>query len=182
MIKVNLLPYREKEKKENITRQVFVIVGSFIIFILCLAWVHIWVSSIIKNLETQKEEAEASLVILNKKIGDIEKYKQDKKELEQKLDIIVTLEENRLAPVKILDDLAMLVPPKNIWLVNITQKNNRLNIEGNGRDNIAVADFMKTIENFDPIKSVDLISAKRKEIAGITFQNFNFSCVMKRGF
>ncbi len=120
--------------------------------------------------------------MLNKKIGDIEKYKKDKEELEQKLDIISTLEENRLAPVKMLDDLAMLVPTKDIWLVKITQKDDQLTIEGNGRDNIVVANFMKTIENFEPIKSVDLISAKRIEIAGMTFQNFNFSCLMKKGF
>ena len=136
----------------------------------------------IGNLETKNNEAEASLAILNKKIGDIEKYRRDKEELEQKLGVIATLEENRLAPVKILDDLAMLVPPKNIWLVKITQKDNRLTIEGNGRDNIVVANFMKTIENFEPIKSVDLIFAQKTEVAGITFQRFNFSCVMKKGF
>jgi len=182
MIRINLLPYREKEKKENLNQQIFIIVGAFVIFILCLIWVHVWMNSIISNLEIQKEKGEESLVILNKKIGDLEKYKRDKKELEQKIDIIVTLEENRVAPVKILDDLAMLVPAKNIWLVKIMQKGNHLTIQGNGRDNIAVANFMKIIENFEPIMSVDLISAKRTEIAGITFQNFNFSCVMKRGF
>ena len=182
MIKINLLPYREKEKKENLSRQISIIAGSVVVFILLLVLVHVNMNSAISDLETKNKEAESSLAILNKKIGDIEKYKRDKEELEQKLDVIVTLEENRLAPVKILDDLAMLVPAKSIWLTKITQKDNRLIIEGNGRDNIAVANFMKTIENFEPIKTVDLISAKRVEIAGITFQNFNFSCVIKRGF
>ncbi|HDQ04878.1 MAG TPA: hypothetical protein ENN23_10050 [Deltaproteobacteria bacterium] len=182
MIKINLLPYREREKKENLARQIFIIVGSCIIFILCLAYVHFWMTSIISNLEREKDTAQITLNALNKKVGDLEKYKRDKADLEQKLNIIVTLEENRLAPVKLLDDLAMLVPPKHIWLTRITQSGNRLTIQGNGRDNIAVADFMKTIENFEPMLSVDLISAKKTEIAGITFQSFNFSCVMKRGF
>ena len=182
MIKINLLPYHEKEKKENLARQVFMIVGAFVIFILCLVWAQVWVYSSVKNLEDKIKDSEATLTVLNKKIGDLEKFKRDKEDLEQKIGVIKTLEENRMAPVKTLDDLAMLVPLKNIWLIKITQKDNRLTIEGNGRDNIAVADFMKTIENFEPIKSVDLISAKKVEIAGITFQNFNFSCVMKKGF
>lgn len=101
--------------------------------------------------------------------------------MEQKLGVIATLEENRLAPVKTLDNLAMLVP-KDIWLVKITQKEDRLNIEGIGRDNIIVADFMKDVEKFDPIKSVDLISSKKTEIAGVTLQQFNFSCILKKGF
>jgi len=119
---------------------------------------------------------------LNKKIGDLEKFKGDKKELEQKLGVIHTLEENRMAPVKTLDDLATLVPPQNIWLAKVTQTGNSLRIEGVGRDNIAVADFMKAIEKFEPIKSVDLVSSKKTEISGITLQLFIFSCVMKKGF
>lgn len=102
--------------------------------------------------------------------------------MEQKLGVIETLEENRLAPVKTLDNLAMLVPSNNIWLVKITQKDKKFVIEGIGRDNIAVADFMKDMEKFDPIKSVDLISSKKTEISGMTLQQFNFSCILKKGF
>jgi Tfp pilus assembly protein PilN len=76
----------------------------------------------------------------------------------------------------------LLVPPKDVWLVKIIQKGDNLSIEGLGRDNIVVADFMKSIEKFDQIKSVDLISSKQTEISGITLQQFNFSCVLKKGF
>lgn len=182
MIKINLLPYHEKEKKENLVRQVSVIIGSFVLFILCLVWVQLWMSSLISDLEAQEKDSKTTLVDLNKKIGDLERFKNDKRDLEQKLSVIKTLEENRLAPVKTLDDLAALVPLKNIWLVKLSQKGSNLTIEGTGRDNIAVADFMKTIEKFDPIKSVDLISSKKTEVSGITLQHFSFSCVMKRGF
>jgi type IV pilus assembly protein PilN len=182
MIKINLLPYREKEKKENLARQVSIMAGSFIVFILLLVLVQFNFSSSISSLESQVKKAEASLIDLNKKIGDVETFKKDKKELELKLGVIKTLEENRLTPVKTLDDLSLLVPPKQIWLTKITQKNDKLSIEGIGRDNIVVADFMKTIENFEPIKSVDLVSSKKVEIGGTTLQQFTFSCVLKKGF
>jgi type IV pilus assembly protein PilN len=182
MIKINLLPYREKEKKENLTRQVSITAGSFIVFILFLIWVHVSIKYSISNLQDQIDESKSLLADLDKKIGDLEKFKKDKKELEQKIGVIATLEENRLAPVKTLDNLALLVPSKDIWLVKITQKGSDINIEGMGRDNIAVADFMKSIEKFDPIKSVDLISSKKTEISSVTVQQFNFSCVLKKGF
>jgi type IV pilus assembly protein PilN len=182
MIKINLLPYHEKEKKENTARQISIIAGSFIVFLLLLVLVQLKLSVTNNSLESEIKEAEAKLVDLNKKIGDLDKFKKDKKELEQKLGVIKTLEENRLAPVKTLDDLATLVPPNNIWILKITQKNDQLTIEGVGRDNIVVADFMKTIEKFEPIKSVDLISSKKTEIVGVTLQQFNFLCVLKKGF
>jgi type IV pilus assembly protein PilN len=181
MIKINLLPYREKEKKENLAQQIFVAAGSFVVLILLLVWIQVWINSSISNLESKVKTAENTLVDLDKKIGDLEKFKSIKKELEQKLEVIATLEENRLAPVKTLDNLSIIVP-NDIWLVKIIQKEDRFNIEGIGRDNIIVADFMKAIERFEPIKSVDLISSKKTEIAGVTLQQFNFSCILKKGF
>ena len=81
MIKINLLPYREKEKKENIARQITIIGGSFVVFILLLIFVQFNLSSSIKSLEGQVKESEIKLVDLNKKIGDLDKFKKDKKEL-----------------------------------------------------------------------------------------------------
>ncbi len=182
MIKINLLPYREKEKKENVTRQLSIMAGSLILVILILVLVQFQIKLTITSLQGQIKESEAKLVDLNKKIGQVDQFKKDKKELEQKLGVIKTLEENRLAPVRMLDDLASLVPLNNIWLVKVTQKNEQLTIEGVGKDNLVVADFMKTIEKFEPIKSVDLISSKKTEISDITLQKFNFSCVLKKGF
>jgi len=182
MIKINLLPYREKEKKENSVRQASLIGGAFVALILILVFVQLKLNSSIRTLESQVKESEVKLVDLDKKIGHLDEFKKDKQELEQKLQVIKNLEENRLMPVKILDDLASLVPPKDIWLVKITHNNDQLTVEGVGKDNVIVADFMKIIEKFEPVKSVDLVSSKKTEISGITLQQFNFACVLKKGF
>jgi len=182
MIKINLLPYREKEKKDNLARQITIIAGSFIFFILCLVLFQVHMVTQVMDLETKIVDSKQKLKVLDAKIGNLDKFKLKKADLELKLGVIGTLEENRLLPVKTLDDLSMLVPQKSIWLTKIVQNNDSLTIEGVGRDNIAAADFMKTIENFAPIKSVDLISSKKVEIAGTTLQQFIFSCKMKKGF
>jgi Tfp pilus assembly protein PilN len=182
MIKINLLPYHEKQKKENVSRQITIIVGLFAIFILALIWVYLNFSSQVASLESRVAESRQTLQALNEKIGDLEKFKKQKALLELKLDVIGNLEENRLLPVKTFDDLAMLVPSNEIWVIKIDQSGANLRIEGVGRDNIAAANFMKTIENFALIKSVDLISSKKVEIAGVTLQQFIFACKMRKGF
>ncbi|MCK7504391.1 MAG: PilN domain-containing protein [Desulfobacterales bacterium] len=182
MIKINLLPYHEREKKENLARQIMIIAGLFVLFILCLVWLQLYMVFQVKHLEAKLADSRQTLKILDAKVGDLEKFKQQKAELELKIGVIGTLEENRLLPVKTLDDLSMLVPQKSIWLVKIVQNYDSLTLEGIGRDNIVAADFMKTIENFAPIQSVDLVSSKKVEIAGITLQQFIFSCKMKKGF
>lgn len=181
MIKINLLPYREKAKVEDLTRQIALIVISFIALILVVGGVQLYVSLTISGLEKDMKQQEGRLAELTKIIGDIERYKKDKEVLERKLAVIDSLEENRLAPVRMLDELSGLVPVKDIWLEKLTEKGSGLSIEGIARNNIAVALFMKNLVGSSFIKSVDLTSTKEKEISGIKLQQFVVSCALKKG-
>jgi type IV pilus assembly protein PilN len=119
---------------------------------------------------------------LTKKLGDIEGLKRDIKELEQKLSVIKGLEADRFFPVRMLDELAQLVPQKEIWLEKIAETTGSgLRIEGVARDNMVVAHFMKSLEFSSFVSSVSLVSTKEKEVAGIKLQQFTLSCVLKRG-
>ncbi len=93
MIRINLLPYREKAKKENVRRQVSILGGVLVLFVLILLAVHLYFTMSVSRLEAEVKAADAKLVALNKKVGDVEGLKREKKELEQKLGVIKTLEE-----------------------------------------------------------------------------------------
>lgn len=180
MIKINLLPYREKAKKENLRRQIIILSGTLVLFLLIILAVHLYFSMSISGMETKIREADARLVVLNKKVGDIEGFKRDKKELEQKLEVINALERNRFFPIRMLDELNLLVPSKEAWLEKITQKGQELRIEGVARDNGTVARFMKSMEKAGFIQSVELVVSREKELAGVKLQQFILTCVMKK--
>jgi len=180
MIKINLLPYREKEKKENLQRQIVILSGTLALFLLIILAVHLYFNALISGMETKIQEADGKLVVLNKKVGDIEGFKRDKKELEQKLGVINSLEGNRLFPVRMLDELNLLVPSKEAWLEKITQKGQELRIEGMARDNGTVARFMKSLGKAEFVQSVELVVSKEKEVAGVKLQQFILNCVMKK--
>jgi len=181
MIRINLLPYREKEKKDDLTRQIMIIAISFIAFVLTIGSYHLYLISRISNLEQSIKLEKAELDRLSKIILDIETYKRDKMILTKKLDIIDGLEKNRLAPVRMLDELTSVVPVKDVWLEKLSEKGTDITIEGMARNNIAVAHFMKNLAGSTFIQSVDLISTKEKEISGIKLQQFIISCVKKKG-
>ena len=180
MIKINLLPYREKAKKENLKNQIIILSGTLLLFLLIIFAVHLYFSMSIGSTETKIREADAKLVVLNKKVGDIEGFKRDKKELEQKLGVINSLERNRLFPVHVLDVLNLLVPSKEAWLEKITQKGQELRIEGVAVDNGTVARFMKSVEKARFVQSVELVVSREKELAGVKLQQFILTCVMKK--
>ena len=181
MIKINLLPYREKEKKENLRRQLTILSGTLVLVLLIMLAVQLYFSMSISGMETKIRDADARLIVLNKKVGDIEGFKRDKKELEQKLGVINSLETNRLFPVRMLDELNLLVPAKEAWLEKITQTGQDLRIEGMAKDNGTVARFMKSVEKAGFVQSVELVVSREKEMAGEKLQQFILTCVMKKG-
>jgi type IV pilus assembly protein PilN len=181
MIKINLLPYREKEKKESLQQQIVVFVGVLVIFVLIILGVHAYFILNVSGLESKIKAAETRLAYLDKKVGDIEGFKRDKRELEQKLGVINSLETDRLFPVRMLDELNMIVPAKDAWLEKITQTKQELRIEGTARDNTVVANLMKNLEKADFIKSVELVVSREREVVGVKLQQFTLSCVIKKG-
>jgi type IV pilus assembly protein PilN len=178
MIKINLIPYREKEKKEDLKRQVVVIAGSIIIYLLILVAVHLYMGANLRQLDNEVATATARLAILDKQVGDVEKVKKVKKELEKKLGVINTLEENRFFPVRLLDGLNMLVPSKELWIDKLTQRGQEVRLEGKARDNGTVARFIKSLEKAPFIASVDLVVAREHEVAGVKLQQFVITCLV----
>ena len=181
MIKINLLPYREKEKKENLRHQIIALSGTLVLFLLIIIAVQLYFSMSISGMETKIREADAKLVVLNKKVGDLEGFKRDKREIEQKLGVIKSLEGNRLFPVRMLDEINRLVPAGDIWLEKISENGQELRIEGIARDSITVAGFMKSLEKAGFIQSVDLGVSREKEVSGVKLQQFILNCGIKRG-
>jgi type IV pilus assembly protein PilN len=180
MIRINLLPYREREKKEDITRQVVILVITLVVFLLVIGSLQLYLSISVSSLEKNIKLQEERLVDLTKTIGDIEQYKLNKSTLERKLAIINNLEENRLAPVMMLDEISLLVPAKDVWLDKISEKGLEVTLDGMARNNIEVAHFMKNLSGAKFVKTVDLLSTREREVSGLKLQQFVISCVKKR--
>jgi len=150
-----------------------------VIFALLLASVQIYTMRVIANLEEDIKTSEARLVVLKKILGEIDDMRAEKNILEKKLMVIKRLEEDRLYPVRLLDEVNALILPKDIRLTRLSDQGPQLNIEGVGRDNVAIALFMKNLEFSQYFKSVDLISSKQIEQFGVKVNQFSMSCLKK---
>ncbi len=181
MIKMNLLPYREKKKEAGVKRHGLVLGVIFGAVAVCSAALYIYVLVVNVDLEKKVLVAEGKLSVISKAAGEIDRVKNDRLILEKKIAIIKNLEENRLKPLLILDDLTASIPAGQIWFTNLSLSENDLRIEGTSRDNAAVAIFMKNAERLVHFKSVDLISSKQTMLGNIKLQFFTISCGLKKG-
>jgi type IV pilus assembly protein PilN len=181
MIRINLLPYQEKAKKETQAKQLVIITGCFILFFLIIGVVHLWITASVSSLDKDVKGKDEKILALNKIIGEVEQIKNEKKILEKKLGVIQTLEKNRSYPVRLLADVASQVPTKDVWLERLSQTGLSMQVEGKARDNFAVVQFIKNMEGSMYIQSVELVSSKQLELSGIKLQQFVLSCVLRSG-
>ncbi|HEY5497254.1 MAG TPA: PilN domain-containing protein [Syntrophales bacterium] len=181
MIRINLLPYQEKAKKETQTKQIVIIAGCFILFFLIIGVVHLWITTSVRSLDKDVKAKDEKILALNKIIGEVDQIKNEKKILEKKLGVIQNLEKNRSYPVRLLADVASQVPTKDVWLDKLSQTGLSMQVEGKARDNFAVVQFIKNMEGSMYIQSVELVSSKQLELSGIKLQQFVLSCVLRSG-
>lgn len=181
MIKINLLPYHETEKKVSQAKQVVILVGSLIAFLSCIAILHLYMLARITLLESDIRASSQQIAELKKIVGNIQDYKTDKRILENKINVISKLEEGRTLPVYMLNQLVAVVPVKDLWLERISQSSSSISLEGKARNTIVVALFMKSLEFVPFIGSVDLVSSKQDEFSGVKVQSFRLNCAIKKG-
>ncbi|MCX5829109.1 MAG: PilN domain-containing protein [Deltaproteobacteria bacterium] len=181
MIRINLLPYQEKAKKETQAKQLVIATGCFILFFLIIGMVHLWITASVRSLDKDVKDKDEKILVLNKLIGEVDQIRNEKKILEKKLGVIQNLEKNRSYPVRLLADVASQVPTKDVWLEKLSQTGLSMQVEGKARDNFAVVQFIKNMEGSMYIQSVELVSSKQLELSGIKLQQFVLSCVLRSG-
>src|SRR5260221_7968076 len=131
MIKITLLPVRAAKKRE-FGRQQLVLFA----LVLVLAGVGNWifynrVASELAQLDAQIATTRSEIAQLEKTIGEVKSIKEDKKALEDKLKILDTLKKGRTGPVKVLDELATVIPQK-VWIIDFNEQGGNVTMTGQG--------------------------------------------------
>lgn len=172
MIRINLLPYWEKGKKEDLRRQVFLLSGSLVLLIIVLSSFYIYIAWSLSRLEAETKMMEKRSAALAKEVGDVEANLKKKRELEQKLAVIEELDNNRRFAVRLFREMSFFTPADSVWLNKVAQKGTEVRLDGYARNNLAVAQFMKNVEKSGFLTGIELVVSKREEVEKTFVQRF----------
>lgn len=142
MIRINLLPTRQVQKREA-GRQILVVLAGAIVA--TVAANYVWYENRAAESDRRKREiAETRRRIeeLEKIIGEVNNINKRKKEVEEKLKTLSDLRKGRSGPVRMLDALA-LATPKKVWLKEFTEMSNQVKLDGFAFSHEDVAEFMR---------------------------------------
>ena len=129
MITINLLPVRASKKAER-GRQLMVLAA--LVLLVAGAGNYLWYSKVHGDLDQvnrQIQRTREQIAELDKIIGQLNSVKQAMKSLKEKLDVLETLKKGRAGPVKVMDELAMVVPNK-VWILDFGEVGGELALRG----------------------------------------------------
>lgn len=174
MIKINLLPGKEK-KKIGVKKEFIIFFASLVILLLLLIGVQ-WKETrekdeMISQINKMKEE----IAYYKKLNAEVTKAKEAQKVLQEKLNVIEKLRKEKSSPVRILDELSIHKPEK-LHLESLKKQGSKLDLEGLAMDDETIANFMTNLRNSKFFKSVDLIVSEQVEQSKIKLKKFTLSC------
>jgi type IV pilus assembly protein PilN len=181
MIRINLLPFRAARKRENIRRQISVYIGTVILTLLVVGFLSIQKINLLSDKKAEEESLKKEIVSYQKELNEIKALEKKIKEVSIKLDVIKELEKGKTGPVLLLADVADSVPKGKLWLKSYSDKKGSLSLSGTAMDNETVALFMSNLEKTEQITTVDLESAKQRDIAqyNLKVSDFALKCITK---
>src|SRR5271165_514669 len=174
MPRINLLPWREQERK--IRRREFTIAAGgavFAAFVFALGGKVVyssWTDSQIETNNLLKKE----IVKLDAQIADIRDLESRKQRLVARMEIIEKLQRKRPEIVHQFDELVRTVP-EGVYLTSIKQNGNKLEIKGVAQSSTRVSTFMRNIDSSvwmdNPVLQV-VETAKDSPTGGSSFTLF----------
>ncbi|UCD31084.1 MAG: PilN domain-containing protein [Desulfobacterales bacterium] len=194
MIKINLIPFREIEKKENIRRQVTIAILSVILVMMVMAYYHMSLKNTIVKMTDKIESTKIELAAAEKEAKQVDIIKQELNKLNSKINVIKTIEANRKASIKLLDHMTKMVdeqtsavasgaapdeigkPIKRLWFTSFSANGPNININGIALDNKTVADFMTRLEVSKAYNNVTLNTLKKASINNLNLKSFVITC------
>ena len=171
MPRINLLPWREQERK--IRRREFMVAAGGAIFasVIFILGGKVLYSSWTDAQNEKNNLLKKEIVKLDAQIADIQDLENRKQRLVARMEIIEKLQRKRPEIVHLFDEIVKTVPD-GIYLTAIKQTGNRLEIHGVAQSSTRVSTFMRNIDSSvwmdNPVLQV-VESAKDSSTGGSNF-------------
>jgi type IV pilus assembly protein PilN len=145
MPRINLLPWRDEERKER-KLKFGVAIGAAAIGACLTAFVgYLMMDSMVSAQEARNEKLKVEIAELNKQIEKINSLEADKARFIARMEVIEKLQRSRPEIVHIFDEIAKQLPD-GVYLTAITQNGRRLKFEGVAQSSTRVSTFMRNLD------------------------------------
>jgi type IV pilus assembly protein PilN len=170
MPRINLLPWREEQRKERKLAFTVGLMGATVAALVASAAVYLMFGSMIESQEHRNDTLRAEIKQLDKQIEEINNLESAKQKFIARMEIIEKLQRSRPEIVHLFDEIARTVP-EGVYLTGVKQTDRRLKFDGMAQSSTRVSAFMRNIDGSEWLKNPDLelIETKTGQVGGASF-------------
>lgn len=145
MARINLLPWREWERKRKQREFAGMAAAGAIFAAIAVAIGHLQMENLIGDQEDRNAFLQAEIKKLDERIVKIKDLESTKARLLARMNVIQELQSNRPVSVHLMDELVRTIP-EGVYLTKATQKGTGLTLEGVAQSNARVSAYMRNID------------------------------------
>jgi type IV pilus assembly protein PilN len=170
MIKINLLPRKEYEKK-RVDHDLYVLLAVLALTFALVAGIALKNRRDVTHLRAEMAALTTQRDSLQGVYKEFLSMEKQKKEIVARIAVIDKIKEGRALPPKILYDLSSLVT-ENLWFRKVHKDNGKFSLEGRSIDNESICSFVEGLSKLPYMKDVELKSVEDVTDAGTTVKKF----------
>jgi type IV pilus assembly protein PilN len=155
MPRINLLPWREDERKERkLAFTVALGVSGLAAAVVTFA-IYLMYGTMIDAQEHRNEQLRVEIKKLDKQIEEINDLESSKQKFIARMDIIEKLQRSRPEIVHVFDEIVRTLPD-GVYLTGVKQTDKRFKFEGVAQSSTRVSSFMRNIDGSEWLRNPEL--------------------------
>ncbi len=163
MPRINLLPWREEERKRR-QREFGVAMGGAVVAGIAVVMSVMFVfSSMIDAQNRRNQRLTAEIAELEKSIQEIDSLERDKERLLARMEIIDQLQKSRPEIVHLFDEIVKQLP-EGVYLTGMSQTGTRVVLRGVAQSSTRVSALMRQIDSSDWIGDPEVERVETRDV------------------
>ncbi|MBS0417492.1 MAG: PilN domain-containing protein [Proteobacteria bacterium] len=155
MPRINLLPWREEERKERKLAFTVALGVSALGAALVTFAVYLMFGSMIDAQEARNEKLRVEIKKLDKQIEEINNLESAKQKFIARMEIIEKLQRSRPEIVHVFDEIVRTLPD-GVYLTGVKQTDKKFKFEGVAQSSTRVSSFMRNIDGSEWLRNPEL--------------------------
>jgi type IV pilus assembly protein PilN len=169
MPRINLLPWRDEQRKERQLR-FFAALGGAVVLSVAAAFVaYVMFGLMIDAQDSRNERLKSQIKVLDTQIEQINDLESQKQRFISRMQVIAQLQRSRPEVVHLFDEMVKIMPD-GTYLTSVKESGNKLKFEGVAQSSTRVSSLMRNIADSQFLRNPDLeVVQTKSEAIGSSF-------------
>jgi type IV pilus assembly protein PilN len=158
--RINLLPWREEERKRQNVEFGIMAGAGVMLALLVVATIYMYFDDRTSYQAQRNSYLQGEIGVLNAKLETINGLEEKKQGLLDRMNIIQELQGSRPDTVHLFEELVTTIPD-GVWLTRIAQNGRELSVEGITESNARVSAYMRNLSESKWLRSPQLVTIQK---------------------